>query len=170
MSETIAANVYKKWKDALKAILDRAAQAAKKKGDTLTERLKISKEFTAFIRSSRPNVPEILELDAIAKKAAIDLLRKEIEDRVAKIQSRDAEYAALIKVTEARIVANKEAAATLRLTKVTAAIDAATQTVESFKKAKESLKDTASDQKLSKALDDATKTVEALKKLLAKVT
>lgn len=168
MSTKIDPDVYAKLSKILKELLVRAADSARKTGDTINERIAISDDLNQFIADTYPDTPEIDQLDAIAKEASIGIMKKEIQDRVQSIQARHADYAVVTKHAEDRIARNNEAVDALRLTNVSRAFDAATETVEAFNKVRESLGDQA-EEEVREAVEEAAASIKALRELLVKI-
>lgn len=101
------------WRKKLKELLRDAEKAAK--GDNSSARRKQVKRLTYFVMNSRPNTEEIRMMDDIAAKVARDLSKQNMDERVASIIARTAEYAKLEKDVNAQAEINEETAKALRL-------------------------------------------------------
>jgi hypothetical protein len=155
------------WRTKLKSLLGEAKQIAFE--DDLDPRLKMSDRLTAFILESRPNTTEIQNLDKIADETASALLFDSIEKRLAAITGRTGEFIRVTKEFDNQAEHNKEIAESIRLKKIIATVDSATETINSAKKLKESLKDNVKEGKIAELVDETVSAVEKLRSNLGKL-
>ncbi len=155
------------WRTKLKSLLDESKQIALE--DDLEKRLKMSDRLTAFILESRPNTAEIQDLDKIADDTASALLLDSIEKRLEAITARTGELIRLTKEFGSQAEHNKEMAASIRLKNIIATIHSATETINTAKKFKESLKDTVKEGKIAVLVDETVSAVEKLRSTLGKL-
>ena len=113
MTEFTGIEGVRAWRKKLKELLKDAEKAAK--GDDSSARRAQARRLAQFVKNSRPNTGEIAVMDEIAMKVARDLSKQNMEERVALILARTAEYAKLEKDVNAQAETNKETAKALRL-------------------------------------------------------
>ncbi len=90
-------------------------------------------------------------------------MQQSIEERLAQITMRTGEYLKLTKEVATATAAAEANADSIRLKSLTGAIDATTQAIESVKKLKGILSDSAADQKLAQAVEEAIAAFESLR-------
>ena len=127
------------WGKKLKELLTDAKQIARQ--NDIDKQLEMSDRLTDFMHESRPNTPEIKKLDNIAEEAAASILRQSIEERLAAVTARTAEYVRLAKDFESQAQENRDSADSIRLKNITQVVNSATGMIKSAKNLKESLKE-----------------------------
>ena len=127
------------WRKKLKELLKDAEKAAG--GDNSSERRTQARRLAQFVTNSRPNTGEISVMDEIAMKTARDLSKQNMDERVASIVARTAEYAKLEKDVNAQAEANKETAKALRLEVAQQAISTLTETMNVLKELRTTIKE-----------------------------
>lgn len=126
------------WRKKLKELLKDAEKAAE--SDNSNERRRQARRLAQFVTNSRPNTGEIAVMDEIAMKTARDLSKQNMDERVASIVARTAEYAKLEKDLNAQADANNETAKALRLEVAHKTVGALTETMTLLKELRTSLK------------------------------
>ena len=161
------------WRAKLEELLGAAREAAQQ--DDFDTRLEVADRLTQFIVCNPPEVPddpetaEYTEMDRLAKEAHDGLLLASIQERVAAIMSRTAEFAALRKQIEAQANANAQAAASIRLEKARKVVDATTNAVAAMMDLKKQVESAAKDGQasdftaLGKQLEKAIESIQALR-------
>lgn len=119
------------WRKKLKELLKDAEKAAA--GDNSSARRKQARRLAQFVQNSRPNSGEIVVMDEIAMKTARDLSKQNMDERVASIVARTAEYAKLAKDANAQAEVNMETAKALRLEVAQHAVSTLTETMNALK-------------------------------------
>jgi hypothetical protein len=119
------------WRKKLKELLKDAEKAAE--GDNSRQRRKQARRLAQFVTNSWPNTEEIAVMDEIAMKTARDLSKQNMDERVASIVARTAEYAKLEKDVNAQAEANKKTAKALRLEVAQHAVGTLTETMTVLK-------------------------------------
>jgi hypothetical protein len=127
------------WRKKLKELLRDAEKAAK--GDNSSARRKQVKRLTYFVMNSRPNTEEIRMMDDIAAKVARDLSKQNMDERVASIIARTAEYAKLEKDVNAQAEINEETAKALRLEVARKTVGTLTEAMHLLKELRMSIKE-----------------------------
>ena len=127
------------WRKKLKELLKDAEKAAG--GDNSSARRTQARRLAQFVTNSRPNTGEISVMDEIAMKTARDLSKQNMDERVASIVARTAEYAKLEKDVNAQAEANKETAKALRLEVAQQAISTLTETMNVLKELRTTIKE-----------------------------
>lgn len=155
------------WSAKLKSLLEEAKLVAQQ--DELDKRLTICDRLTEFVFESRPDTPEIKELDRIAKETAIALLEQSIEERLKTIIARTVEYKRLAKEFETQAKENEANAESIRLKNIIQTVDSATAMINSAKELKDSLKENAGDKKVAALIDETVKAIEALRSRIGKL-
>lgn len=112
------------WTKTLRQILDAAAKASDANDDA--ERLDICDVLNEFIRRSAPNTDRIKELDRLAGEAIDEMAEAIAAAAIGRIAQRTAALTGLAKEVDRVSAKAAESAATLRLDKFHAAIDALT--------------------------------------------
>jgi len=167
MSEFNGITGFDGWSAKLKSLLEEARQVAQK--DDLDERLKMCDRLADFGLESRPDTPEIKELDRIAHETATALLRQSIDERLRNIIARTGDYTRLTKEFESQAKQNEANAESIRLTSITRTVDSATAMINSAKELKASLKQNASDKKVAALIDETVANIESLRSRIAKL-
>ena len=162
MSEWDGIEGFEAWGAKLQALLNEGSRIADGDQDA---RRKLSDRLTEFVVRSRPNEPRILALDDIAGKAAIDLLERNIDERLRSIVARNVELAQVSKRFEEGADALGRTAAQLRLERVTKTLDSLNDSVAKMKDLALTLKG-ASDKDLAKAIDKAMVAAQGVRDLL----
>ena len=159
MSQWSGLKTFEDWKKKLNELLDEGRKASAANDDEA--RLKLCSQLRIFVTKSRPNTPEILELDGIASEAQQALSMQVASDAVGRIEARTTELILLAKHLE-QVAEKVEAdAASLRLEKARAAVDAITDAARALNDFDAVLL-TGTDEELSGRLKEI---VAALKKL-----
>jgi hypothetical protein len=153
------------WEAVLNELLAKARSAASKGEEGEAERKEISDLLVEFVRRSRPNDEEILALDEVASKAAIDLLKTTIDGRIEGIAARSTELARLGKQFEILAEKGKADAASIRLERIREVAQGLTATVASLQGLKATLTE-GSDEELAAAIERGIKQVQDLRKLV----
>jgi hypothetical protein len=155
------------YADDLKALVDQAREAILR-GDQAA--MKAShKKIGEFIAASDDTVDGVIELDDVASNTMQDVTLARLDQSLVKnLSKRSADIERLIKTISGQSTANNSAAATLRLQRAKALLDAGTTAVHELQKFAETV-DTASPdgKKLAKALDDAITAVITVQKQIA---
>ena len=167
MSEFNGITGFDGWSAKLKSLLEEARHIAQN-GD-LDERLKMCDRLADFGLESRPDTPEIKELDRIAHETATALLRQSIDERLRDIIARTGDYTRLTKEFESRAKQNEANAESIRLTSITRTVDSATALISSAKELKTSLKQNASDKRIAALIDETVANIESLRSRIAKL-
>ena len=155
------------WSAKLKLLLEEAKLVAQQ--DELNERLTMCDRLTDFILESRPDTPEIKELDRIAKETATALLKQSIEERLMAIIARTAEYKRLTKEFETQAMQNQVTAESIRLKSIIQTVESATELINSAKELKDSLKENARDKKVAELIDETVRAIETLRSRIGKL-
>jgi hypothetical protein len=167
MSEFNGITGFEGWSAKLKSLLEETKHIARQ--DDLDERLKMCDRLTDFILESRPDTPEIKELDRIANETATALLKQSIEERLMAIIARTGEYKRLTKEFETQAKENQVNAESIRLKSIIQTVDSATVMINSAKKLKDSLKKNASDKKVAALIDETVVAIENLRSRIGKL-
>ena len=125
MSDWKNLKTFEDWKAKLEELLEEGRKASAANDDDA--RLETCSQLRMFVQKSRPNTPEILELDGIASEAQQALSTQVASDAVGRIEARTTEILLLAKMVEQVAIKAESDAATLRLDKAHAAVDAITQ-------------------------------------------
>ena len=160
MSEFDGIEGHDGWQAKLNQLLTEARKEAKK-DDTAREVM--ADRLVEFVTRSVPNDDAILALDEIAKNAAVDLLRRTVEERVQAITERNAQFAGLRKQFET--LAAKGEARAFRLERVREVADRLTDTVTQLRGFLDNLSH-PNDDKLVEAVTEGIKTVKDLRELV----
>ena len=153
------------WLPELKTLLAEARAAAEQ--STFKPRLEVAEFLAGFIQESFPQSEEMDELDAMAERAATDIMLTTVDERLAAIAARTAEYVRLEKHLHAAAERGESAAASIRLKGIQNLIETTTRTILSAKALAASLDDANVDEKKLAAL--IGKTVAAVEKLRTSV-
>lgn len=150
------------WNKELAKLLAEATKAAQE--DSFSVRLKVSQDLSEFIDYSRPSSEEVDALDEIAANASIGLMNMQIDERLAQMQGRTAEYKQLTKAVANFAKDNKKQASAIRLENIESILLSTSKTILAVNQLKETL-DTESEteQQLAKAMEKAVKTLFKLK-------
>lgn len=144
MSEWDGLKTFEDWQTKLDALLAEARQASVKNDDEA--RLELCARLRMFVQKSRPNTPEVLELDHLASEAQQALSEQIAADAIGRIEARTTEILLLAKRVE-QVARKAEAdAASLRLERAHAAVDALTGAVRALNDFDEVLKDGTDDE------------------------
>lgn len=117
------------------------------------------------IKSVPPGDDAILALDEIAGNAAVDLLKRTIEERVQAITERNAQFAGLRKRFDTLAAKGEAEARALRLERVSEVADHLTDTVTRLRGFLDSFSDDDNG-KLAKAIAEGIKPVKDLRELV----
>ena len=158
---------FEAWSNELSTLLDQAHAAAE--GSDNQARRDIAGDLTEFVNSSWPNDEHVKQLDDIALATSDALLLQNVGDRVAELMKRTGEYNRLTKDIDGITAKAEATASSMRMERITKAIDSATATIQSIKDLTASLGDAKSDVALAKRLADAIDTIEALRSQIAAV-
>ncbi|HUT46920.1 MAG TPA: hypothetical protein VMX36_11590 [Sedimentisphaerales bacterium] len=167
MSEFNGITGFDGWNAKLKSLLEEARQIAQQ--DDLDERLKMSDRLTDFILESRPDTPEIKELDRIANETATALLKQSIDDRLNAIIGRTGDYKRLTKEFKTQAKQNEDNAESIRLNSIMQTVDSATAMIDSAKKLKVSLKKNVGENKVAALIDETIAAIENLRSRIGKL-
>jgi hypothetical protein len=151
------------WHAKLVALLGDADAAARDGDDDA--RLAVSRHLTDFILHSWPNDDAIKAMDAIAKRAAQDLLLLTVQERVREIAGRTAELRQLGKEFAERAEAASARAAGIRLDKAHRVATTLTDSVHLLKDFRLEL-DQDGDADLVRNVDKAVATIQKLRALV----
>lgn len=156
------------WRAEFKTLLEEANAVASK--EAAGPRLEVAAYLAGFIQESFPQSDDMDLLDDMARKLAKDVLEKTIEERLASIAARTAEYTQLKKLLDSAAERAQAAADSTRLSSITRLIEATTLAITSAKELVKSL-DTgrAADQKVAALIDEAVSAVERLRSAIAKL-
>ena len=161
MSEFDGIKGFAGWKAKLDELLNAAKQAA---GANDENGLKaIADRLTEFTIESWPDTPEIKALDKIAGDTATRLRKQGIEGKLDAIAARSAELAQLAKDFDQAAAANTQQAADIRLARTREVLDAATSTVTTLTRFRETLK-SGDDAALIVQVDQILGALDALSK------
>ena len=141
------------WRKKLKELLKDAEKAAE--GNNSSGRRTQARRLAQFVTNSRPNTGEIAVMDEIAMKTARDLSKQNMDERVASIVARTAEYAKLEKDVNAQADANKETAKALRLEVAQEAVGSLTESMNVLKQLRTTIEE-GKETTLLKRLDKLT--------------
>ena len=155
------------WSDALMKLLEEAEEVGE--GASVQDLLKISKRFRDFMRASHPNSEEIRALDAIAGRAATDVLDAGIAERIQSIAGRTTELLQLSKGVEARGQELNQAAASIRLEKATKVVNSLTKSVQALKELRPALENAGEFGEVASAVKDAVERIEKLRNELEQI-
>lgn len=162
MSEFDGIEGHDGWQAKLNQLLTEARKEAKK-DDTAREVM--ADRLVEFVIRSVPNDDAILALDEIAKNAAVDLLRRTVEERVQAITERNAQLAGLRKQFETLAAKGAAEARALRLERVRKVADRLTDTVTQLRGFLDNLSH-PNDDKLVEAVTEGIKTLKDLRELV----
>ena len=149
------------WLPELQQLLADARAAAQQQA--LKPRLDAAAYLTGFIQESSPQTPDMDRLDDLAAQAATDLMMATIDERLAAIVSRSAQYAKLEKDLTSAAERGEAAADAIRLKGIQGVIETTTQAVNAAKALASTLDESDPDEKKIAALID--KAVDAIEKL-----
>src|SRR5688500_10375544 len=119
------------WLPELKKLLREARDAAD--ADAVAPRLQVAALLAGFIQESFPQTPDMDRLDAMAKKMADDVMASTIDERLAAITARTAEYVKLEKDLNTAAERGELVADAIRLKGITNLIETSTQVISSAK-------------------------------------
>jgi len=156
------------WRAEFKVLLKEAHAAATEVAPG--PRLEVAKYLTGFIQESFPQSSAMDQLDDLARNLAKDVLEKTIDERLASIAARTAEYAQLEKSFTKSAESAEAAAASTRLTGITRLIETSTEAITSAKELAKALETgTAADQKVVALIEETVSAVEKLRTAVAKL-
>jgi hypothetical protein len=161
MSEFDDIKGFDGWKAKLDELLNAAKQAAGANDNAALDA--IADRLTEFTIESWPDTPEIKALDKIAGDTATRLRKQGIEGKLDAIAARSAELARLAKDFDQAATANTQQAADIRLARTREVLDAATSTVTTLTRFRETLK-SGDDAALIAQVDQILGALDALSK------
>lgn len=156
------------WKAEFDTLLTEATIAAN--AEDTASRLKIASFLVGFIQESAPQSDEMDQIDDLARRLATDILQTEIDQRIASIASRTAEYTALTKTLDTAASKAEAAAGSIRLERVTGLIQSATETVNSAKALADTLDNgKASERKIAELIEETAESITKLRSAVGKL-
>lgn len=156
------------WLPELQTLLSEAKDAAQK--PKLEPRLAVSEYLSGFIQESWPQTPDMDRLDDLALQAATDLMKTTLDDRLAGIISRSAEYVRVEKSLNTAAARGESAAEAIRLESIQNLISATTQTINSANALVAALDSSkASEKKIAGLVEAAVDAVTKLRSEVAKL-
>jgi hypothetical protein len=153
------------WLPELKQLLAEAQEAALV--SDIKPRLRVAAFLTGFIQESWPQSAEMDKLDDLAGETVSDLMIATIEDRLAAIARRTADFVKVEKDLNAAAERGESLAEAIRLEHIRSVIDATTQTIASAKALAAALNESEVDQK--KLAARISKTIRAIEELRTEV-
>ena len=165
MSEFDNISGFAGWKAKLDELLNAAKQAAGANDESGLNA--IADRLTEFTIESWPDTPEIKALDRIAGDTATRLRKQGIEGKLDAIAARSAELAKLAQGFDQAATANAQQAADIRLARTREVLDAATSTVTTLTRFRETLK-SGDDAALIVEVDRILTALDALQKRVRK--
>jgi hypothetical protein len=118
------------WRNKLAELIDDAKRAAA--GNDDDARMSMAERLNHFIENSRPQSPEINQMDDLAGKTALSLMRQTVEERMAELTVRGTELAKLTKALDAQSDALAASADSIRLTKTREVVNVLTRSVDAL--------------------------------------
>ena len=159
MSEFDGITGFDGWSKKLEELIAEAKESADL---GVAERVAFNDRCAEFIVKSRPNIPEILELDAIAERTSDALMKAMLDERLASLSSRRMELAHLTKRLESQAAANEEAAKAIKLENILGVVDSLTESVQALQKLKDSVEE-ADAVEIESAIKSVTKLIGKFK-------
>jgi hypothetical protein len=154
-----ALDTYDSWKDTLESLLDQAKSASA--SNNQTELIAISNALNTFVKKSFPNTPEIMALDEIAVQASQAMSEEVADAALMQISARTTRLTALAKHIERLASVAADDAASIRLEKAHAAVDALTHAMRTIDGLDDAFAEASDDELRAKIKDLAT----AMKKI-----
>lgn len=156
------------WLPELKKLLKEARDAASQ--EPAAPRLAVAAYLAGFIQESFPQTADMDRLDDMARMMAIDVMKQTIDERLAKIAERTAEYAKLEKDLDLTAERGESAADATRLKGITKLIETSTEAISAAKNLAQSLSDSAAgDKKVAALIEETVAAVEKLRTAVAKL-
>jgi hypothetical protein len=156
------------WLPELKTLLEEARDAATE--EEAKPRLEVAAYLAGFIQESFPQTAEMDKLDDMARLMAIDIMKQTVDDRLANIAERTAEYVKLEKDLTFAAEQAEAAAEETRLKGITRLIDTSTEAISAAKELAKSLSDSAAgDKKIATLIEETIAAVEELRTAAAKL-
>ncbi len=118
------------WRNKLAELIDDAKRAAA--GNDDDARMSMAERLNHFIENSRPQSPEINQMDDLAGKTALSLMRQTVEQRMAELTVRGTELAKLTKALDAQSDALAASADSIRLTRTREVVNVLTRSVDAL--------------------------------------
>jgi hypothetical protein len=118
------------WRDKLAELIEEAKRAAKSGDDDA--RMSVAERMNLFIENSRPQSPEINQMDDLAGKTALALMKQTVDERMAELTVRSTELAKLTKALDAQADAASASADSIRLTKTREVVSMLTRSVDAL--------------------------------------
>jgi hypothetical protein len=118
------------WRNKLAELIDDAKRAAA--GNDDDARMSMAERLNHFIENSRPQSPEINQMDDLAGKTALSLMRLTVEERMAELTVRGTELAKLTKALDAQSDALAASADSIRLTRTREVVNVLTRSVDAL--------------------------------------
>jgi hypothetical protein len=130
MSEFDGINDVDGWRDKVAELIDDAKRVAA--GNDDDARMSVAERLNLFIENSRPQSPEISQMDDLAGKTALSLMRQTVNERMAELTVRGTELAKLTKALGAQSDALAASADSIRLTKTREVVNVLTRSVDAL--------------------------------------
>lgn len=160
---------FEQWRDKLSELLDEADAIAAQDPAPQGPVLKLNKRFTDFQVWSPPDVEGVEDLDTIAENARLAMLDDAVGDRVRELANTRSVLLTLGKELERRAEQDRQAAASMRLDKLTAALPKVNDAIHAALELKQTI-DAAADKDLAatveKALDGLQRLREAVEDIV----
>ena len=118
------------WRNKLAELIDDAKRPAA--GNDDDARMSMAERLNHFIENSRPQSPEINQMDDLAGKTALSLMRQTVEERMAELTVRGTELAKLTKALDAQSDALAASADSIRLTRTREVVNVLTRSVDAL--------------------------------------
>lgn len=130
MSEFDGINDVGGWRDKVAELIDDAKRVAA--GNDDDARMSVAERLNLFIENSRPQSPEISQMDDLAGKTALSLMRQTVNERMAELTVRGTELAKLTKALDAQSDALAASADSIRLTRTREVVNVLTRSVDAL--------------------------------------
>lgn len=160
-----ALDAYDSWKDTLETLLDQAKSASAENDQT--ELIAISNALNTFVKKSFPNTPEIMALDEVAVQASQAMSEQVADAAVMQISARTTQLTALAKHLEHLATVAADEAASIRLEKAHAAVDALTHAMRTIDGLDDAFTE-ASDEELRAKIKDLASTMKKMRDAIEK--
>jgi hypothetical protein len=159
---------FEQWRDKLTELLDDADTIGAQDPSPQAQVLKLNKRLTDFQVWSPPDTPGLEDLDAIAENARLALLDDAVGDRVRELANTRSVLLMLGKELERREAEDRQAAASMRLDKLTAALPKVNDAIHAALELKQVL-DGSTDKDLAVTLENALDDLQQLRETVEEI-
>jgi hypothetical protein len=118
------------WRHKLAELIDDAKRVAA--GNDDDARMSVAERLNLFIENSRPQTADISQMDDLAGKTALSLMKQTVEERMAELTVRGTELAKFTKALDAQSDALAASADSIRLTKTREVVNMLTRSVDAL--------------------------------------